>query len=90
MAEQDQKTNSNSKDFIVGTILGGMVGAFTALLLAPKTGEEFRKDLGGQSKDVFQKSADLAKNFSGSSSEVVEKAKEVASNLKNKDKEPYS
>lgn len=89
MAEKDQTTNNSSKDFIVGTILGGMVGAFTALLFAPKTGEDFRKNLGDQSKDVLQKSADIAKNVSGSSSDLVGKAKEVASNLTNKDKEPY-
>lgn len=89
MAKDDQTTTNNSKDFIVGTIVGGMVGAFTALLFAPKTGEEFRKNLGGQSKEVLQKSADLAKNISGSSTDLVGKAKEVASNLTNKDKEPY-
>ncbi|WKB34995.1 YtxH domain-containing protein [Terrilactibacillus sp. S3-3] len=30
---------------VIGSIIGGAVGATAALLLAPKTGEEFRKDL---------------------------------------------
>ena len=32
--------NSYSKRFLLGAIVGGAVGAITALLLAPKSGKE--------------------------------------------------
>src|SRR5690625_2973817 len=37
--------NINSKDFIIGTLIGGIVGAGVALFLAPKSGKELRGDL---------------------------------------------
>lgn len=47
-----------TKGFIFGALIGGAVGAITALLLAPKSGEELRKDLaekGNQAYDKAQK-----------------------------------
>jgi gas vesicle protein len=43
---------NNSKDFIVGSLVGGMIGAVTALFLAPKSGKEIRDDLGQQASIV--------------------------------------
>ena len=37
--------NINAKDFLIGTLVGGIVGSLTALLLAPKSGKELRGDL---------------------------------------------
>ncbi|PTM59969.1 YtxH domain-containing protein [Desmospora activa] len=35
----------NGKDFFIGAVVGGFIGATAALLLAPKTGRETREDL---------------------------------------------
>lgn len=43
---------NNSKDFIVGSLVGGLIGAATALFLAPKSGKEIRNDLGQQASIV--------------------------------------
>lgn len=43
---------NNSKDFIVGSLVGGLIGAVTALFLAPKSGKEIRDDLGQQASVV--------------------------------------
>jgi gas vesicle protein len=43
---------NNSKDFIVGSLVGGLIGAATALFLAPKSGKEIRDDLGQQASIV--------------------------------------
>ena len=59
---------------VIGSIIGGAVGATAALLLAPKTGEEFRKDL--QECGVLNKSLDIAKQLTGG--------------IIGKDNEPYS
>jgi len=37
---------ASSDGFFKGFILGGLIGGFAALLLAPKTGKEFREELG--------------------------------------------
>ncbi|MFC4077026.1 YtxH domain-containing protein [Salinithrix halophila] len=35
----------NGKDLFIGAVIGGVIGATAALLLAPKSGRETRKDL---------------------------------------------
>ena len=45
-----------SKDgFFKGFVLGSLIGGFAALLLAPKTGKEFREDLEEESEKIFKK-----------------------------------
>ncbi|MFC7392279.1 YtxH domain-containing protein [Scopulibacillus cellulosilyticus] len=80
----------STKNFVVGSLVGGAVGAFAALMLAPKTGEEFRKDLCGSSSGLIDKSGDLAISLTQKTSDVVNKAKKVGQNLTSKEDEPYS
>ena len=49
--------NEYSKGFILGTIIGGAVGGLTALLLAPKSGKELRKDIADKSNDYYNKAS---------------------------------
>lgn len=44
-----------TKGFVFGALIGGAVGAVTALLLAPKSGEELRKELAEKSNDAYDK-----------------------------------
>ncbi|MFP4368920.1 MAG: YtxH domain-containing protein [Bacteroidota bacterium] len=60
-----------SKGFIIGALIGGMAGAVTALLLAPKSGEELRKDLSQQSTDFYGKASDYLKGVEKHVSENV-------------------
>ncbi|MDQ0160145.1 YtxH domain-containing protein [Alkalibacillus salilacus] len=57
MTEEKQKTeeNINSKDFMIGTLLGGIVGASVALLFAPKSGKEIREDLNTGAQQVKER-----------------------------------
>ena len=55
----NQDNGMSSKDFVVGAIVGGLVGAATALFLAPKSGKELRKDLSEQGNVLMEKSAPL-------------------------------
>lgn len=55
----NQDNGMSSKDFVVGAIVGGLVGAATALFLAPKSGKELRKDLSEQGNILMEKSAPL-------------------------------
>lgn len=46
-----------TRGFIFGALIGGAVGAVTALLLAPKSGEELRKDLAVKGTDAYSKAS---------------------------------
>ncbi|WP_019720691.1 YtxH domain-containing protein [Heyndrickxia coagulans] len=48
MSEEQMST----KDFLTGAIVGGVVGAAVALMLAPKSGKELREDLSGQVETI--------------------------------------
>jgi len=69
------------KGFIKGTLLGGLVGAAAALLLAPKSGKETQADL---KKAVEHHSNDLVAQLKDISDELATKAdaiKDVAKDL---------
>ncbi|AJS59468.1 YtxH domain-containing protein [Paenibacillus sp. IHBB 10380] len=51
--------NDKNKSFLWGTLLGSVVGSVTALLLAPKTGSELRKDIVDTTHQVSDKTQQL-------------------------------
>jgi gas vesicle protein len=56
--------NMNGKDFLLGAVVGGVIGAVSALLLAPKTGKELRSDLSDQYQNVSERTQKLANDVS--------------------------
>ncbi|WP_010275041.1 YtxH domain-containing protein [Paenibacillus senegalensis] len=87
-----EKGNGNGKDFLVGAIVGSIVGAVTALLLAPKSGKELRQDISEQAHQIGQKTKeiatevshktqDIAKQVGAQTSELIDKAKGVANSV---------
>jgi gas vesicle protein len=66
MKEDSEVVNSYAKGFLLGAIVGGAVGAITALLFAPKPGKELRDELSFRSKDLLEKGQNL---FTGQESE---------------------
>ncbi len=67
----------NSKDFLIGALVGGIIGAATALFLAPKSGAELRGDVTTQATHLKEKTVDL-------SSTAREKTSQLSSQLKEK------
>lgn len=78
----------NGKDFIIGVLIGGIIGATTALLLAPKTGTELRGNLSTQAGQLKEKTMDfsstakekttqLSKQIQEQSGQFVEKVKAI-------------
>lgn len=73
---------------MLGAIVGGVLGAVTALLLAPKSGKELRADISEQAHQIGEKTQELAgalgartqvlaKQVSTHADEWMHKAKEV-------------
>jgi len=50
---------SNTKSFLLGALIGGAVGAITALLFAPKSGRELRRDIVDNSTELYDKATDF-------------------------------
>ncbi|MFJ8262481.1 YtxH domain-containing protein [Rummeliibacillus sp. NPDC094406] len=80
----------NIKDFIIGAFVGGVVGAATALFLAPKAGKELRTDVAVQASQFKEKSAgftnsakektvELSKMVQAQSGQLVGKVKSLKS-----------
>ncbi|WP_248924805.1 YtxH domain-containing protein [Paenibacillus hamazuiensis] len=84
--------NQKGKDLLIGAVVGGVLGAVTALLFAPKSGRELRADIAEQYHNVSEKtqeiagqiaekSKEIAKTVSEQSTEIVGKTKEAALQL---------
>lgn len=55
-----EKENVNMKDFVIGALVGGIVGTAVGLLLAPKTGKELRDEVAVQAGQLKDRSAELS------------------------------
>lgn len=77
------------KDLLIGAVVGGVIGAVTALLVAPKSGRELRTDIADQVGNmsektqqavsaVSDKTQEIARAVSSQTTEWVGKTKEVA------------
>jgi gas vesicle protein len=58
-------------------VLGAMIGAATALLLAPRTGTETRKLLVAKAREGADMVANRTKTVAGKTSDYVERGKEL-------------
>ncbi len=81
--------NNSGKNFLIGAVVGGVLGAITALVLAPKPGKELREDISQQVDKisgktveiagiVSDKTTELAKVVGAQSVELAGKARDVA------------
>ncbi len=77
--------NMNGKDFLLGAVVGGVIGAITALLLAPKPGEELRADIKDTVNTVSNKTQEIAGQVSDRSQSlaknVSERSQGIAKNV---------
>ena len=67
----DSDSGSFTRGLFLGAIMGGLVGAVTALLLAPKSGAEFRKDIAQKSTELYDKATDLLQTVESNVSDTV-------------------
>ena len=66
------------KDLLIGSFIGGVIGAGTALLLAPKAGRELRHDI---NETARESTTTIARNVQGQSTQVIDKVKELSKRL---------
>ncbi|MFC0474022.1 YtxH domain-containing protein [Robertmurraya beringensis] len=78
---QNVNETSGSKEFLMGAIIGGLVGAATALFLAPKSGKEMRTELNTQAESLKGKTSQLYDVAKTKSTELAEVAKVKSSSI---------
>lgn len=71
-------------NFLAGMGLGALIGAATALLLAPKSGTETRQDIVNATEDLRTKANKAIQDISKSSEELVKRSKDLLESTKEK------
>lgn len=66
--------NNNSSNFLFGAILGAGAAAVVALLFAPESGKELRKDMKDQAYKAKDSAADYAEKAKNKGFELKDKA----------------
>ena len=77
----NNNNNINTKDFIIGSLIGGIVGAAAALLSAPKSGKELRSDLNQQAGVVKEKTSQFRDSAVERSTDFANRAKEKSNTI---------
>ena len=57
--DEYEYVDSGAGSFLVGAIVGGVLGAAAALFLAPKTGKEMREDFTSQASQLKEKGIEI-------------------------------
>lgn len=80
--ESNQNRNDeSSSNFILGALIGGMVGAAAALLFAPKSGKELRMALTEQAGPILDKTGQLRENVVNKSNELASKTASLSQGI---------
>lgn len=79
--------NLNTKDFVIGTLIGGIVGASVALLFAPKSGKELRSDINYGASQAMERANEFKDAAQQRSVEWKDKAVEKGSAFTQKAKD---
>jgi gas vesicle protein len=83
----DYEEESGSKDFLIGVLVGGIIGAATALFLAPKSGKELISDINTRTNELKEKSKEYTDSSSdaagGFAQQVKEQSNKVVDKVKN-------
>lgn len=79
-----REEEGNGKDFIIGVLIGGIIGATTALLLAPKTGSELRGNLSTQAGQIKDKTIDISSSAKAKTTQLSKQLQEQSGQLVDK------
>jgi gas vesicle protein len=75
------QNNGFLKGLIIGMLAGSAVGAFVALLYAPKPGRELRADIKGKTDDLIEGTGEYLTRAKSKAGEIVSEAKKRSDQL---------
>lgn len=76
-----EERRTSSKGFLLGLLAGGAAGSIAALLYAPKSGRELRKDIRKKSREIINETEQYAANTKNRAAEIISDARKKAENL---------
>ncbi len=76
-----EEESSSSGSFLMGAVVGGVIGAAAALFLAPKTGKEMRDDFSTQAVQLKNKSIELSSTAKDKAVDLTATAKDKAADF---------
>lgn len=79
-----EKASTSGKDFVIGAVVGGVIGAAAALFLTPKSGKDLRSDVVVQASNLKGKSIGLTSQAKETAGVLKEKGTVLASQAKEK------
>lgn len=79
--EEQKEHNQSSRDFLLGAIIGGAIGAAAAFFLTPKAGKELRQNLSAQAQSLREKTGQFRDAAVERGSEWAGAAKEKTSSI---------
>ncbi|MCM3569633.1 YtxH domain-containing protein [Neobacillus mesonae] len=71
--EINQNRNEDSSSFLLGAIIGGVVGAACALLFAPKSGKDIRNKISSNTGSIVNKTGKLGETMKNKGNELAAK-----------------
>ena len=81
------KRGRSGKSFVAGAVTGVLLGAVTALLVAPKSGKQLRKDISEQARNATEKTQILTESLGKKTQEIAsivgEKTQKIAASVSN-------
>ncbi|MBM4762596.1 YtxH domain-containing protein [Bacillus sp. B15-48] len=80
---EKQESNTNTRDFVIGAIVGAVAGAAAALLLTPRSGRELRTSINERSVSILEKTEQVKDKAMTKSIELASVAKEKANSIAN-------
>ncbi|MCR6110465.1 YtxH domain-containing protein [Bacillus sp. A301a_S52] len=80
----------DTKDFLIGAVIGSIVGASAAMLFAPKSGRELRTDINEKAHQAKDKTVELTHAAKEKGSEYSQLAKEKSDEWSQVAKEQWS
>lgn len=81
---EGQEKEDSGGGFIAGALIGALIGAGAALLLAPKTGKEMRNDVSSQAGTIKEKGIELTNVAKDKTSNITGTVKEKTGDITKK------
>src|SRR5699024_1024986 len=75
------------RELLLGTLVGGVIGASSAILFTPKSGKKIRKDINVSSKEALEKASEWKDTLQVKNSEDTDQAIGKCSDFIDKDDE---
>lgn len=82
--QSHEEETIDMKDFVIGALVGGIVGAAVGLLLAPKTGKDLRSDVAQQAVNIREKGLVLSSTAKEKTAQLSSQIKEQSTQLVDK------